>query len=169
VVALAIVYPLGVLIDHLADRILTSQHLQIRSRVTAGSTITILELLLKAKDGRLTNYFDYLRIRIRISRSTMLNFTIIAIVLPIYLYLRLSHLFQPMLVYGGLASLGCLIVARLAYITWHQLTEQNYLRLVEANAALDRLPPYYPVPLNPIPTTVTLPEYNPDNVPPEGS
>jgi len=141
VISLAFVYPLGLLVDQSADRLLLGKTKRLRAKILGNQTITILELLLKAKDTRLTGYFDYLRIRIRISRSTMLNFTFAAIIAPTYLMIRNPLNMEQVGLYAALVGIGCLLIARFAYTTWHQVSEQNFTRLIEANAVVDRLPP----------------------------
>ena len=77
-----------------------------------------MELLMMAKDDKLSDYYDYLRTRIRISRSSALNFLLIAVIFPIFARTRLNEVTA---VWNEriavVTSLTCFAVAALALFT----------------------------------------------------
>src|SRR3954466_1712965 len=79
VMLLPMFYPIGIFIDNLADYVLHSWRDDIRKKSGLDEDQTITKLLTTLKDDKLSEYFDYVRIRIRISRSSALNFMLITI------------------------------------------------------------------------------------------
>ena len=85
VISLApIVYPVGLFIDEVADFLSEPGKKKIKKdEGISDNSLNGFKLLFLTKDEWLRKYFDYVRIRIRLSRSTALNFLIIAIIFPI--------------------------------------------------------------------------------------
>jgi hypothetical protein len=79
VVLLPIVYPAGVFIDNLADRLFRPWELKIREAYNLKKTQTALTLLMRTKDQSLASHFSYIRSRIRISRSSAFNFALMTV------------------------------------------------------------------------------------------
>lgn len=71
--ALALAYPLGIFIDELSDSLFECWDDKIRMRHSAGSERNTFRLLILLKDPSTSQYFQYLRGRIRMSRSTAVN------------------------------------------------------------------------------------------------
>lgn len=89
---LPIVYPAGVSIDYLADVIFRPWERKIRERYNLKKTQTALKLLMQTKDPSLAAHFGYIRSRIRISRSSAFNFTLITISGALFIIIRLRNL-----------------------------------------------------------------------------
>ena len=123
ILLLPVVYPVGIFIDNLADDLLGPISRRIRRRFLLDETSTVMKLLSENKDDFLSRYFDYVRTRIRISRSSALNFALITLVGEFFIWLR----WQP--AFGGtrgvwmcmIASLGGLLTA-LAIFSWYRIT-----------------------------------------------
>lgn len=123
VLALPIVYPIGIFVDNLADSLLDKWNRKIREKYIPDKSLSVSKLLVVAKNEWLAAIFDYGRARIRISRSTALNFLIITIVLPIFILTRLGPTF------GGstqqVAALGfvtCALITIFALWSWQHIT-----------------------------------------------
>jgi len=89
VVLLPIVYPAGVFIDNLADSLFRPWELKIREAYNLKKTQTALTLLMRTKDQSLASHFTYIRSRIRISRSSALNFALMTIASMVFTVVRL--------------------------------------------------------------------------------
>lgn len=88
VLLLPIVYPLGVLVDYLADQLFRKWELKIRAEWIQDQTQTALKLLIQTKDPALATLLSYFKSRIRISRSSALNFALITIMSVAFTIIR---------------------------------------------------------------------------------
>ncbi|RMD63312.1 hypothetical protein D6833_05800 [Candidatus Parcubacteria bacterium] len=95
-VSLAIIYPLGIFVDNLADYLLKRTFLpRIRKVVYQREgchldSLTAMKVIVRSKDVFVTNYLNYIMIRMRLARSTTLNFLLISLALVLFTILRLS-------------------------------------------------------------------------------
>lgn len=71
--ALALAYPLGIFIDELSDWLFKCWSKRIRIQHLPENERTTFGLLIILKDNSTSQYFQYLRGRIRMSRSTAVN------------------------------------------------------------------------------------------------
>ena len=87
ILGLAIVYPIGVLVDEFADLVSSGREKTIRETVFANNglptSVHLIDLLVHHDSSFLDSYFGYLRMRIRIARSAGLNFLLLTIVVVI--------------------------------------------------------------------------------------
>jgi hypothetical protein len=123
VLLLPIVYPVGIFIDNLADDLLRPIGRRIRKRFALDETPSVMKLLARTKDDFLPRYFDYVRTRIRISRSSALNFSLITLFGELFIWLRWRPTFGAtqgvwMETVGLLG--GALTV--LAVFSWYRIT-----------------------------------------------
>lgn len=123
VILLPIVYPLGVLIDYLADRVFTRWQKPLRHLYLKDKTQSALKLLTQTKDPFLTNYLDYIRRRIRLSRSAAINFALITVVSVIFTVVRcrsrVGFPFWKAVLFE--VALGALLTG-VAVLAWHKIT-----------------------------------------------
>lgn len=77
-IIISITYPLGIVTDNLADKLLKKYEETIRIAIPGGNQ-SMRKLLLHLNNTDVTEYFDYLRTRIRICRSAGFNFLLITI------------------------------------------------------------------------------------------
>lgn len=119
----ALVYPLGIIIDNISDELLKSSEDAIRSRVPGGNQ-SMRYLLTYHKDLNMEEFFDYIRMRIRICRSTFFNLFCITISLVVFTIVRWNSLELK-------ASMGQVLTTELviglslvlmAYYSWYLLT-----------------------------------------------
>jgi len=140
VLLLPLVYPVGVFVDHLADALLSSWRKRIRDKYVQDKSQTVMGLLMTAKDDKLSAYYDYLRIRIRISRSSAFNFGVIAVLFPIFAAVRLGGWAGvPTWFLAVSVAIASAAVAGLALYTWVGLTHGFYEKLVRGLAVVARL------------------------------
>ena len=97
VVAFAIVYPIGIFFDEVADRVfhpwtnkIRQSRLQREGLKAEDGDITAFYLLQRTDDEFLRSYFNYIRMRIRISRSAAFNFGLTTFLAVVFTSLRLS-------------------------------------------------------------------------------
>jgi hypothetical protein len=81
--AMLIFYPLGVFIDEAADKCFNRFSGKIRAKYIQPEDSTFT-LLLELNDQTANNYFQYVRSRIRLARSSALNFLIITVGSVVY-------------------------------------------------------------------------------------
>lgn len=127
-----ICYPIGLFIDDLADLLSESWKKKIKAKYIDDNSMSGFKLLYLSQDDWLRKYFDYIRIRIRISRSSALNFTIISVIFPLLARYRLNDYF------GSSTDLVCLLsfitflsTTFLAIYAWASVTDNFYMRIKE--------------------------------------
>lgn len=79
VILLPVIYPLGVFVDFLSSRIFTRWQKPLKRLYLKDETQSALKLLTQTKDPFLPTYLDYIRRRIRLSRSAAFNFSLITV------------------------------------------------------------------------------------------
>lgn len=141
VLALSIVYPLGILIDHIADVILrraVGDALR-AERLKDKADENVMELLFKAKDPNLWSFYGYLRMRIRVSRSSSFNFILIGLCAFSFIVTRLDGQFL-----GSVWLLAFVVaaiswfVALMAFVVWRDLTVQFFDRQMKLSDPVNR-------------------------------
>jgi hypothetical protein len=130
IMLLPMFYPTGIFIDNLADYILHSWRDNIRERYNLDENQTVSKLLTTLKDDRLSDYFDYVRIRIRISRSSAFNFMLITILSIVFTLSRLGSVLgeSKWVVIIFEFFVGAFFVA-LAMYSWFSITDTFYKKL----------------------------------------
>ncbi len=95
---IAVVYPIGIFVDELADfvfkpwmRRIRRERFRLECVPTDHSNLTAMDLLLKTNDEFVLTYFNYIRVRIRVSRSTAINLALITVTALIFIGFRFSH------------------------------------------------------------------------------
>jgi hypothetical protein len=123
VVLLPVVYPVGIFIDNLADDLLRPLGRRIRSRFKLDDSPSVMKLLTRTKDDSLSRYFEYVRTRIRISRSSALNFALITLFGEVFVLSRWEPAFgsSRWLLAVLVGSLGG-ILTTLAFYSWYRIT-----------------------------------------------
>jgi len=127
VILLPIVYPAGIFIDYLADRLFNPWEMKIRKAYNLKNTQTALKLLVEIKDQTLASHFTYIRSRIRISRSSALNFALLTIASVCFTVIRLRNIpgfpFWKTLLLEVIMGLSLTALAALA---WREINHSNY-------------------------------------------
>ncbi len=126
IAALSIVYPIGILIDEVADCFLKKWSHRIKSTrlqkegVTAKKEDVSVFLLLQAtKDNFLTSYFNNVRMRIRISRSSAFNFFALSVAVITFTILRSSYSWETVLI----EIVVGFFLTSLAFWGWYRVTD----------------------------------------------
>lgn len=128
-IALAIIYPIGIFIDNIADDLFKKWSLKIRDKIMSKEkveyeSLTVMKILYHSNDDFLKNYLGYIRTRIRISRSTALNFLIITILSVIFTITRLNNL--KVINLWGLIIIEIfigLLIVMISTISWYRITQ----------------------------------------------
>ena len=125
---IAIVYPIGIFIDEIADRLLNPFVEIIRTHIFNKEDIPndkrhkvrVSYILPYSKeDDSLRLYFNYVRTRIRIARASIINFSLITIFLILFLIVHSSNdIFLLIMVF----CLGTLITL-IAIFSWYSFTK----------------------------------------------
>jgi hypothetical protein len=138
---LAIAYPLGVFVDSLADDIFKRAERQVTADVMKaegleGKRVTVMQLMGSGNREFAQAYLGYVRTRVRISRSTALNFTIITIMILIFTLIRLRPIVSQLvwLVMLSELILGLLVVL-LALQSWYRASQTFSRQIVRAHKA----------------------------------
>lgn len=134
-IAVAFVYPLGIIIDNMADLLLKNREMKIRQAIPGG-TQSIRRLLIMLKDASTEEQFSYIRMRIRISRSACLNFFMLSIALLAFTIFQLGdHAHFANLIVLELIA-GAVLVF-LSYYSWFLLTKSCYGKLAQRYEELE--------------------------------
>ncbi len=135
---IAISYPIGIFVDNFADYILGKKDKKIRNEFIKDKDKSILRVrTLAGENSPLAELFNYQRMRIRISRSSFINFLIISILLPIFFIVQLQKYFGSNLIWVCLLTLTIGVgFTYLAYWTWRDVSKCYYRRYPEAERLL---------------------------------
>lgn len=127
---LPFVYPLGIIVDNVVDELLQPVHKKIRNKYMTDKNQSTAKLLTILPNEHIAGQLDYIRRRIRISRSTFVNMIVITISLVIFTAARLSDMLGNDL-YKALAFevvLGGIFVY-LSWNSWTDFTNTQYKRV----------------------------------------
>ena len=104
-----------------------------------GGSLLIMKVLKDIDDDYLKAYNSYVRTRMRISRSTVINFALITIFSLVFRSIRLTILPQPrfslLLAFELIAGLAITIVTLLS---WRSITNTFARQIVRAAKAFDK-------------------------------
>lgn len=137
IIGLSFVYPFGIIIDNLADKLLKRFDTAIRNKSPGGNK-SMSRLLILLKDQSVEEHFDYIRTRIRITRSSFLNALLITFALVIYIY-RTSSITDHKALYIITALFLGFIIASASIYSWVLLTRSFYQKLGKRYEEIDAL------------------------------
>lgn len=148
---LAIAYPLGVFVDNLADDLFKRTERKLTRKVLEseglkGIRLTMMQVMGNADRDFAREYFAYVRSRVRLSRSTALNFLLITFIGISFTSLRLNIALDGWLwfVVTGEALLGTIVVL-LALRSWFSSSQTFTKQMVRAhkvNQESDKVPQF---------------------------
>lgn len=137
--ALSLLYPLGMFVDNLADALFKRWSENIRDRRMQaenlkGGSLVIMKVLRDTDDEYLKAYIGYIRTRIRISRSTTLNFALITLTAVVFTLTRLQNLPRPQFfqLLGFEIVVGTTITI-LALLSWRSVTATFAKQVIRAS------------------------------------
>lgn len=129
----ALVYPLGIFIDNLSDFSLGWLNNRIKCKMYGEidvKDLNVSKVLINSEDASLANFYAYIRMRIRVSRSSFINFLLILFFGGLF-YFR----FPTQLPFSSLQfkTLGfmTLILAILAFWSWYNITKGYHGRTIK--------------------------------------
>jgi hypothetical protein len=133
-IAISIVYPLGVMVDHVADSLLKKQHNRIKKRYP--DNLPTMALSIKTNND-VISHLVYIRKRIRLMRSFIINviFSIFAGNLFIFTQLSKSEAYSWGLVSFALTIAGTIFLV-ISYWAWRDITDAYYKRVSHATEIL---------------------------------
>jgi|GEM_PF-4648400 len=122
--SILLVYPLGVFMDEFSDWIFRKQSLKIRRKHVSDDKLTAFQLLVRLKDSSTSQYFQYLRSRIRLARSSVVNLPLLTIVIIFFTVRQLSSTLGQLTLGVVLteATVGILLTL-LAWFSWRRVSE----------------------------------------------
>jgi len=141
VLLLSFVYPIGLFVDNFTDAILKKWSNKIRDQRMKkenfeGGSLVIMKVLKDIDDDYLKSYIGYVRTRIRISRSTALNFALITITSLVFTSTRLTNLPRPQFILLlGFEAIAGLAITILALLSWRSITNTFARQIVRAAKA----------------------------------
>jgi len=138
VVLLPFVYPLGIIVDNVIDELLQPIHKRIRNKYMTDKSQSTAKLLTMLPNDHIAGQLDYIRRRIRISRSTFVNMIVITISLLLFTLTRLNDalgddLYKAVVFEVVLGS----IFVYLAWNSWTDFTNTQYKRVKDIYDQLD--------------------------------
>lgn len=135
----AAAYVLGIMMDRISDTLLAGADHAIRRSVLgerAAESFAQLRIYILAKSPFLSNDLDYLRSRLRIMRSSIINFGFLAITGATFIISRVVLNLQDKFWAAAVAFLFGMFLASLSYYAWRASSTTYYLRLQTAFALL---------------------------------
>lgn len=144
-VGLATVYPIGIFVDELADyafkpwmKRIRKQRFRLEGFDPGDLDLTTMNLLQRTDDEFLKSYFNYIRMRIRVSRSTAINLALITITSLIFTVARFRHSQEFALIIFIEVFVGILLTA-LSIWVWCEVSDtfaKQTLRAFKANSTM---------------------------------
>lgn len=135
VIAISFIYPLGIILDHMADRLLRKPEESIRKSIPGGEKSMSL-LLTKINSTIIADQFDYIRTRIRITRSATVNFFLITVVTAALTLLKLGVNCSSLKIVGAEVIIG-VTLTWLAYASWSLLNKTYFQKISNRYAELE--------------------------------
>lgn len=121
--ALFVVYPVGIFMDEFSDFVFHRWSLTIRRKYIHDDTQTTFALLIHLKDPSTAQYFQYLRSRIRIARSSFVNFLLLTGVSVIFTIQQFSEqlggLTTPVIIAETIVGI---LLTMLAFFSWRRVS-----------------------------------------------
>lgn len=133
--AFVFAYPLGILIDNLADWLFDKFICLFDKSKKSKNTVNVTELLARTKDTSLSSYLSYVRMRIRISRSSALNFALLTIFLIVFTWKNHGIPIVPInyyLLIGLETAVGTLLTVFFIF-SWHNIREKYHEKIESAS------------------------------------
>lgn len=135
VIALSFVYPLGIILDNIADRVLRKPEKKIKGSVIGGNK-SMTQLLTQLNNTLVTEQFDYIRIRIRITRSAFVNFFMLTLSSLLFTFSRMGVSCESAKLLGFQFLIGmCLTL--LSYYSWWLLNHTYYSKISKRYSEID--------------------------------
>jgi len=131
----AAAYVLGIIMDRVSDTLLAGRDHTIRKKVMgerAAESFSHLRSYILAKSPYLSTDLDYLRSRLRIMRSSTINFGLLAIASAAFIFTRVQSPVRTQYWATATAFLLGVILASLSYYAWSASSITYYLRLQTA-------------------------------------
>lgn len=129
---LPIAYPLGVFVDNLADALFAGRERKLRGAQVPDNKKSVMALLVVTRDPFLTQHFEYGRVRIRISRSSALNFSLLTIASVVFTIANFHSRGGILITIIVIESVLGIALTSLALYSWQHVTKSQSLRLKHA-------------------------------------
>ncbi len=126
---LSLSYVIGIIIDRVADSLFSHVDKKLREKylVKSNQSVADMRLYIMSKNEGVTDFLDYVRSRLRLARSTVLN--VILIMFFIALWYFTSSKSNSIIMF--LLSFGIPLLT-LTIFTWFRISKTYYKRLVQA-------------------------------------
>lgn len=130
-------YSLGILVDRVANTLFSFWDRRIQAHYVLGSTFSLSAIRFQLENEFLNKQLEYIRSRLRIARSSSLNFLLITVMLILFIYR--SGLIAPdlRLAYSWFVGIVGGVCVALFVAAWYSLTKTNYNLVSEVNKALN--------------------------------
>lgn len=135
----ALSYVAGIIMDRVSDALLAGADHKIRRSVMGDSgaqSFAALRIYILAQSPYLSADLDYLRSRLRIMRSSLLNFSLLAIIGAAFVLNRLPITLPTRYTATATVFLSGIVLASLSHYAWRASSITYYLRLQTALALL---------------------------------
>ncbi|MFQ5752801.1 MAG: hypothetical protein ACE5HI_12465 [bacterium] len=135
---LSVIYSIGVFVDDLADRLLKRWSERIRDRRMveediSGESLSIMKTLKEIDNEFLSNYIGYIRSRIRISRATFFNFSLITVSAVVFTCIQLDEispqLFWKLVIFEIIIGMAIAVAALLSWLSITNTFAKQVIRM----------------------------------------
>ena len=139
VLLLPFIYPLGIVVDNIADELLQPIQKRIRNKYIKDKNQSTARLMLVLKDRNVNEQLDYIRRRIRISRSSFFNIIFITAIFILFTVTRLEDKlngdYYKALVFELVIGI---VFVYLAWNSWVDFTTTQYKRVVDLYGEIEK-------------------------------
>jgi len=121
--SILVLYPLGVFVDEFSDWLFHNLSMRIRREHVTDGTLTTFQLLVRLNDPSTSQYFQYLRSRIRLARSSSVNFLLLTVAVIFFTVRQYSPTpDQPMASLVIIEGITGIIITLLALFSWWRVS-----------------------------------------------
>jgi hypothetical protein len=126
---LALAYIIGILVDRFADQIVRPHDQKLRSKYIPEDYSVLHEMryYIASKSNDIYDELEYIRIRMRIARSAIVNFALTTLSVVLFIIMQYSHTTYLVYIYLLVAVVLGVFLTYLSYKSWVGLTE-SYIR-----------------------------------------
>lgn len=129
IVVTAIAYPIGIIIDTFADKRLDKTNDRIKSKYNLDEHFSMIKLIHKMNDENVRSYFTYNRFKTRVARSSMVNFGMIGLSIPLFIFIRGHEIgIEHPLKIGLTVFITFSLLSITLFYLWKEVSQTTYMR-----------------------------------------
>ena len=124
-------YVIGIIIDRVADSLFNHVDRRLRNKylIKSKQPVAVMRLYIMSKNEGVSDFLDYVRSRLRLARSTVLNVILIIFFVALWYFTSSKFESNSIIVFLFLSGIPLLV---LTIFTWFRISKTYYKRLTQA-------------------------------------